>query len=400
MSNAEPVVGDQVGTYVLESLLGEGGMGRVFLARHSRLTNKRVAVKFIAQRWLHDPEAGSRFLHESKIVSALDHPNIVRILDLLQTEEPPRLGFVMELLEGPTLSRMIATGAIEQIRALDFATQIARALTEVNRVGVIHRDIKPANIVVTRPECESPVLKLLDFGVAKIPMDGLMHRTRTGVILGTPVYMAPEQLAGDSVSHRTDVYAVGQILYEMLTARKLFGGDVAELLRDKLLPKVPQSPQVPLSIHRLVERCVDSDPKGRMDAEELVSELEGARAALCRQSSSPEPSDAPTVALGEAPLPSYLAGGRHIVDARGRIEYVGQTEVIRKKVYVEKPADHSDGPLELNAIPKRRASNIAEQPPDDRALSSELRLAVKIAAIVIGLGIIRHIFLRLDWFTR
>jgi len=223
--------GSRLGPYEIRFALGAGGMGEVYCARDTTL-NRDVAIKVLLPLVASDPDRLARLGREAQILAALNHPNIAAIYGLEEGEGARAL--VMELVEGPTLAERIATGAIPIDEALLIAQQIAEALDAAHERGIIHRDLKPANIKIT----PDGVVKVLDFGLAKAggidspgsdltqsPTLTVAH-TREGLLLGTPAYMSPEQTRGKTVDKRTDIWAFGCVLYEMLTARRPFTGEM------------------------------------------------------------------------------------------------------------------------------------------------------------------------------
>jgi eukaryotic-like serine/threonine-protein kinase len=217
--------GARVGPYELLAELGAGGMGEVYRA-HDRKLGRDVALKILPTSFAADPERLRRFAREARLLAALNHPNIAAIYGL--EESGGVRGLVMELVEGEDLSQRIARGAISIDEALPIAKQIADALEAAHEKGIIHRDLKPANIKVT-PDGN---VKVLDFGLAKVlGGDGAapdlpdLDRTHEGMVLGTAAYMSPEQARGHPVDKRTDVFAFGAILYEMLAGHRAFPGE-------------------------------------------------------------------------------------------------------------------------------------------------------------------------------
>src|SRR5689334_18055304 len=227
--------GNRLGPYEIVSALGAGGMGEVYRARDTRL-KRDVAVKVLPESFASDPERLARFQREAELLASLNHPNIARIYGLEESDAVRAL--VMELVEGETLADRIARGPIPIDEALPIAKQIAEAFEAAHEQGIIHRDLKPANIKV-RPD---GTVKVLDFGLAKlseagsgIREPGSVHAqlslsptitsparmTGIGVLLGTAAYMSPEQARGGSVDRRTDMWAFGCVLYEMLTAMRV-----------------------------------------------------------------------------------------------------------------------------------------------------------------------------------
>ncbi len=279
-------VGTRIGPYEVLSSLGAGGMGEVYRARDTRL-HRDVALKVLPEVFATDPERLARFRREAQVLAALNHPHIGAIYGL--EEGPDEAGhhvhaLVLELVEGPTLADRIAQGSIPVVEALPIARQIAEALEAAHEQGIIHRDLKPANIKVTL----DGVVKVLDFGLAKLtePGSGIRESgsghpdplvaltqsptmaspgmmTGVGVILGTAPYMAPEQAKGRPADKRSDVWAFGCVLYEMLTGKRAFdGADVSEtlaaiLMREPDWSALPAS--LPPAVSRLLRRCLERD---------------------------------------------------------------------------------------------------------------------------------------------
>ena len=240
-------VGTRLGHYNVTSLLGEGGMGQVWQATDTQL-NRQVALKILPDAFAADPDRLARFTREAQILASLNHPNIAAIYGIEEAEGTRAL--VLELVEGPTLAERIAKGPIPLDEALPIAKQIAEALEAAHEAGVIHRDLKPANIKVR----EDGTVKVLDFGLAKAfqpdtsdsnmsasPTVSLtMAATQHGMILGTAAYMSPEQAQGQEVDKRSDIWAFGCVLYEMLTGRTVFAGDNVSLTLARILERHPR----------------------------------------------------------------------------------------------------------------------------------------------------------------
>lgn len=281
-------LGEVIGGYVLESVLGEGGMGCVYRARHEVL-GRPAAVKLLAPKLALDNDFVSRFMHEAKIVNEVHSPNIVDIFDFVRVDAPRRVACVMELLEGVPLSRAIAAGPLSVTQTINTCLQVCGALEIVHARGVVHRDLKPDNLFVVGDLegdlSESPSIKVLDFGIAKVTDGQVAHKTASGAMLGTPVYMAPEQMAAEPVTPATDIYAVGEILYEMLTGARLFASRGVELMSVKLAsegPAIALPDELPgaEALASLIARCVQKVPSRRPSLLELVTGLEAIRAGL------------------------------------------------------------------------------------------------------------------------
>jgi Tol biopolymer transport system component len=309
-------IGMRVGPHEILSSLGAGGMGEVYRARDTKL-NRDVAIKVLLPAVANDPDRLARFSREAQVLASLNHPNIAAIYGIEETGGVTAL--VMELVDGEDLSQRIARGPIPLDEALPIARQIAEALEAAHDHGIIHRDLKPANIKV-RPD---GTVKVLDFGLAKaIPQapgpksqahDNLansptlsIHATEAGIILGTAAYMSPEQAAGKSVDKRSDLWAFGVVLLEMLTGRRPFKGEtvshvIAAVLKDE--PDWSALPSgTPASIRRLLRRCLEKDRKRRLpDAADARLEIDEAR--------EPESVPAPRARWRVAIAASLLAAG-------------------------------------------------------------------------------------------
>jgi eukaryotic-like serine/threonine-protein kinase len=271
-------VGRQLGPYAIQSPLGAGGMGEVYRARDSKL-GRDVAIKILPPSFAANPERLVRFDREARVLASLNHPHIGALYGLENVDGIPAL--VMELVEGEDLAQRLARGPIPLAEALPMATQIADALEAAHDKGIVHRDLKPANIKIT-PE---GIVKVLDFGLAKPGSGGsggpggagaqnltnsptMVTGTREGVILGTAAYMSPEQARGKVVDKRTDIWAFGCVLYEMLTGRAPFPG---ETLSDTIAAILEREPPwaalpaaTPAGIRQLLMRCLAKDPRRRL----------------------------------------------------------------------------------------------------------------------------------------
>ncbi len=252
--------GSKLGPYEILMPLGAGGMGEVYRARDTRLA-RDVALKVVPEAVAQDPERTARFQREAQVLASLNHPNIAALYGL--EESAGVLALVMELVEGPTLTGRLKSGAIPLDEALPIAKQIAEALEAAHERGIIHRDLKPANIKIT-PDGK---VKVLDFGLAKAlegeaaPADISNSPTLTaaatqaGVILGSAAYMSPEQAKGKSVDRRSDIWAFGAVLYEMLTGRQAFEGEAVSDVLAAVLKTEPDWAALPPQIRNLVRRC-------------------------------------------------------------------------------------------------------------------------------------------------
>ncbi|HEY6881091.1 MAG TPA: protein kinase [Polyangiales bacterium] len=270
----DPLVGRTIGgRYLICELIGTGGMGAVYRGRH-QLVGRDVALKFLAPRYASDPAARERFLREARAANRIDHEHIIDITDFGETSD--KLVFlVMEYLEGEPLSKIIEQGALEPRRALNIAWQLATALARAHELDVIHRDIKPDNIFVLQRR-GGDFVKLLDFGLAKVVGE---HRlTAAGKVFGTPEYLAPEQARGDTLTGHADQYALGCVLYEMLTSVLPFDGPSPEVVIKHLhaAPEPPSKkrPELGKEFDALCLRLLAKNPHERFaDAYHLADEL-------------------------------------------------------------------------------------------------------------------------------
>ena len=277
--------GTSIGHYDVTSLLGEGGMGQVWQATDTQL-NRQVALKILPDAFAQDPDRLARFQREAQILASLNHPNIGSIYGLEEAEGIRAL--VLELVEGPTLADRIKKGPIPIDEALPIAKQIAEALEAAHEAGVIHRDLKPANIKVR----EDGTVKVLDFGLAKIldpnPEDDPSQSptltaaaTQMGVIMGTAAYMSPEQAKGKTADRRSDVWAFGAVLYEMLAGRRAFQGDDVSDTLVSVFRDDPDwsalSDDVPARVRQAIQVCLQREPKQRVrDIAAVRLAMEGA----------------------------------------------------------------------------------------------------------------------------
>jgi len=266
----DPLIGRVIADrYLMLARLGEGGMGRVYLAEHVKM-NRQCAIKVMNPSLVNDTESATRFAREASNAARILHPNVAAVFDYGEADKIVYL--VMEYVDGESLSAILRReGALDPRRAVDIARQVADGLSAAHELGIIHRDLKPDNIIVSRSRSHKEIPKVVDFGIAKAmsesPQDAL---TRSGLVIGTPEYMSPEQLLGDPVDARADIYSLGCILYQMLTGVSAFAADTREQMIRRRLHQAPPHirevmPELParldtLIVHMLARSAGDRVP--------------------------------------------------------------------------------------------------------------------------------------------
>src|SRR5579864_464386 len=283
--------GTSLGPYEILGTIGAGGMGEVYRARDPRL-GREVAIKVLPSQFSADSERLRRFEQEARAAAALNHPNILAIYDLGQSNGSPYI--VSELLEGESLRERLRSGPLPLRKAVDYATQIALGLAAAHDKGIVHRDLKPENLFITK----DGRAKILDFGLAKLTehisdAETVVHSdgTTPGMVLGTVGYMSPEQVRGIATDHRADIFTFGAILYEMLSAKRAFRGEttadtMSAILKDDPPELTETNRQVPPALERIVRHCLEKNPDERFQsARDIAFNLE----ALSSVSSGPMP---------------------------------------------------------------------------------------------------------------
>ena len=265
--------GSRLGNYEIQELIGAGGMGEVYSARDLKL-RRNVAIKLLPPFATFDPERLRRFEHEALAVAALNHPNVLAIYHFGEHERGPYL--VSELLEGETLRQELSSGPLPLPKAIDYALQMARGLSAAHEKGIIHRDLKPENLFV----CKDDGIKILDFGLAKlirgpencgVNESRQSEKTQPGALMGTVGYMAPEQVRGQPIDQRSDIFAFGAILYEMLAGVRAFqkptsADGMAAILTENPRPMAEIGAKVPPALEHLVFRCLEKNPDRRFQS--------------------------------------------------------------------------------------------------------------------------------------
>ena len=266
--------GTQIGAYRIERILGRGGMGVVYLAQDTRL-HRAVALKSLPPHLFQDDRMRARLRQEARAAAALSHPSIATVFALEEIGD--QIFIASEYLEGLTLREAMRSGPLGEARALEIARTIAAALQVAHDRGIVHRDLKPENIILP----SAGGVKILDFGLAQfdVAAQDLASATRLtdpGVIAGTPPYMAPEQLLGQPTSARTDQFAFGVLLYEMLTGRHPFGSGGLPTTIAKTLAAYPDKPEIDAELWSIINRALEKNPADRFPStKDLVAALAG-----------------------------------------------------------------------------------------------------------------------------
>ncbi|HET8670267.1 MAG TPA: serine/threonine-protein kinase, partial [Candidatus Saccharimonadales bacterium] len=262
---AENLVGKTIrGRYNVLKKIGEGGMAVVYLAEQVNI-GRSVALKVLHGQYARDPEFVKRFRQEAKLAASLSHPHVVQIYDFDQAEDGT-LFFAMEYLAGRSLRALMQQGQLGLEKGVSLGVQMAEGFGVAHRAGVIHRDIKPENVMVI---ADDDRIKLMDFGIARLREAGPGTRlTRTGIVMGTPMYMAPEQIQGGEVTEKTDIYSLGIVLYEMFTGVAPFKAPTPAAVLMKQLKEAPVPlrklrADVPASVQSIVARALEKEPSRR-----------------------------------------------------------------------------------------------------------------------------------------
>jgi eukaryotic-like serine/threonine-protein kinase len=286
--------------YHVLKVVGEGGMGRIYLAEHVRM-NRQCALKVMRPSLVHDADSAARFGREASNAARIIHPNVAAVFDYGETEGLVYL--VMEYVEGEPLGEILQTGgALKPHRAVEIAKQVADALTAAHELGIVHRDLKPDNIIVTKSKSGREVAKVVDFGIAKAIAESPDRRlTETGLVIGTPEFMSPEQLVGDPADARSDIYSLGCIFYLMLVGSPAADAPTRDAMLKRRLNELPPHPSnaktdLPAELDAIVVKMLAISPADRY---QTAAEL---RAALDQVRMAPDP-DAPLTTSGATAVP-------------------------------------------------------------------------------------------------
>jgi serine/threonine protein kinase len=375
---ANPNIGRVLGSYRLSTLLGEGGMGQVYLAEHTRL-GRKVALKLLRPEYARHTKAVQRFFGEARAVNQISNDNIVEITDFIENEvdaegKPAEKYYIMELLRGRSLGdTQKVEGILPFQRTLPILMQVCSALAAVHEAGIVHRDLKPDNIFLIEKAGNKDFVKLLDFGVAKftdLTSSHQMGKTGVGALVGTPEYMSPEQMSGKAVDHRSDIYALGIIMYEVVTGRQPFTAKSLGEMAIKHLTVTPPKPSklkgLPHTPSReleaLIMQCLQKDPLKRpQHVSEIVDRLQPMLADVAVADAA---LDAPfrrtrntrlAIAAGLAVAVGAVVGTVMLRSShsQAKVEDEATAVAVAEPTPAPPPPPKPEPPLELEAIPSR-----------------------------------------------
>ncbi|HEX7508506.1 MAG TPA: serine/threonine-protein kinase [Polyangia bacterium] len=382
-------VGQTIGNYMLTAKLGEGGMGIVYLAEHP-VIGRKVAMKAIHPELSRNPEVVSRFVTEAKSVNQIGNEHIVDIHDFGNTSDG-EFYFIMEFLQGDALvDRLKRSAPLDVERALAIAGQVADALGASHQHGIIHRDLKPENIFLITKGHAVDFVKVLDFGLAKLTQgdEKVSHKTRTGSVMGTPYYMSPEQCEGKAnIDHRSDIYSLGVILFEMLTGKVPFGGEgYGEIIVKHITAPVPSprtiNPRLPASVESIILRAL---AKPREDRFQTMDEFAAALLDPAGYAASAPAHTAHTSNIVSAAImdsPGIVPNGRADSVASGQVVFGNSnTEMGARSVPLPSTFRHAVGELTQEEEEK------TDHEPAPKPRKAALIIAAVTAAAVAGLTI-------------
>jgi serine/threonine protein kinase len=385
---ADPLIGRVINErFKVLSLIARGGMGKVYKAEQAPL-GRICALKVLNPNYNgdHDPEFHKRFFLEASTSSKLRHPNTVTIFDYGNTDDGVYY-MAMELLEGRTLHRMLReSGPVEPSRALRIVRQVCRSLREAHTLGVIHRDLKPANIFLVRTEDDEDFVKVLDFGLVKqLDEGGGDHLTQTGLFMGSPKYMAPEQIRGERVSAATDVYALGVVLFEMLTGKVPFdkGNSVNTLMAhvSEAVPAMQQinpSVSVPAAVQEFTYRCLAKRAEDRFATMDAV--LDGIKLAATGSLGLSSTGEWAPSATDARVTGSHLVSAEHLTAASGSGQVLAQPQSVAPS------GPHEQSGVNSMLTPSVPMVAVSDQPAAQKKKSMALPAigAIALLAIVGG----------------
>jgi serine/threonine protein kinase len=362
----DPLIGRMIaGRYLIQRKLGAGGMGTVYRCRH-QVIDRDVAIKFLLPEYSRDKEYRHRFLTEARVANQVNHEHIIDITDFGQTDDG-YVYIVMEFLQGRTVAAEINLGPMPPRRAFRIAIQIAEGLARAHELGVVHRDIKPENIYLISYKDEPDFVKILDFGVARFAQE--LHITKHGTVVGTPEYMSPEQITGREITHSSDLYSLGCVLFEMLTSRMPFEGSKAVRVIKQMTQPTPKPsdriPSIPSAVDRVVSKLLNKTPRERhRDAHHLIEELRGIVDTL---------PDAPVPDRRPISYPPDIVSSTTVPMKVNQEQWQNRIALLRR--LLEQGYPDGDAPQWLCAAIKQLQTAIEEVPPLSERLTSTVTTA-------------------------
>jgi serine/threonine protein kinase len=309
------MIGKTISHYKILEKLGEGGMGDVYKAEDTKL-KRTVALKFLPLELTRDKEMKKRFIHEARAASALDHPNVCTVFEIDETKEG-QMFICMGYYEGETVEERIKQGPLEIDETLNITIQIAQGLDKAHKKTIIHRDIKSANIIITKDN----TVKIVDFGLAKLT--GQTRVTKDGSTLGTVAYMSPEQTLGKNVDHRTDIWSLGVVMYEMLTGLTPFQGDYEQAVIYSIMNEKPKPPTgirtgIPMELEQIVNKAMAKEPKERYQhLDELIVDLKHVKQELEKGRTEARAIPHERIPIWKQPIPIVITSLVIIISAIG-----------------------------------------------------------------------------------
>jgi serine/threonine-protein kinase len=373
MAERDPLLGAVVGHYTIDKLIGEGGMGRVYLAHHTNLPNKRYAFKVLLGDHAASTLMRARFTREAERASQLDHPNVVKVVDFGQTTHG-LLYIVMDYVEGPSLVSLIGDAPMPPAQVIALARGICKGLFHAHAAGIVHRDLKPENILVGDGP-EGAVPRLVDFGLAMSLDQSDARLTESGMTMGTPAFAAPEQLSGKPIDHRADLFALGMTMFEMLTGGVLpFEGHMMEMVSAKTTRDAPRISErvpglaVPPELEAIVARLTRRKPAERFaSAREVIEALDAVRlgpeARMATEISElPRPSRRPWKVAGLIAVGGLAAAAFYVFAVRSG--GTPATDAAPPRVAEAPAAPEAVVPVVAAPVPVTPAPTIAARDPE------------------------------------
>ena len=386
-AGSHPFEGRTLGSYLLRKVIDQGGVGLVFIAEHKFFGN-RVAVKILKGGTDHEgADMSKRFFQEARATRAVDHPNVVKVLDFGQDETDGLLYLVMELLEGQSVAGRLKNGPLEEQEAARIGALVADALGLAHQQGIVHRDIKPGNIFL----CSNGQVKLLDFGLAKVKES--IAKTQAGVVMGTPQYLAPEQvIQTQSVGPNTDVYGLGAVVFRMVTGRLPFQATTLYDLIQHHLTSTPPPPsqfaRVSPEMEQLLLHCLEKDMTKRPSMADLKERLRRISSGQTGGAAAPKLRPEQATIIGVSVKELTASAQHRAVDSQGQLVPQGSQRSPSGQLVAHRPTPAGGTPqLDIGGISPVGGINypLHNEPPRP-PVSTALKLAlVGFAAIIAGI---------------